>query len=606
MDDGSLECKVRQLFQNQAEWKEGEHLEFKRADTKIPDSMWETFSAFANTSGGIILLGVEDGGRVCGVTNAEQMYKNLIAALNNPQKINCTYFIQSVRSCILTLGDGLKVIALEVPPAPTMHKPVCIAQNWKRSFYRMGEGDYVCSDASVRQMISDSRNEFPSTALRKGTSMSCVDEESWHDYRQRMAVLYPTHHWVSLNERELMIRLGAWVQTDEGEGLTTAGLLMFGKDESIRRYFPTYQVDYFEYDGSEDVLQGRRWADRITFDGTWCGNLFRFFFRVLPKLLSSLRSPFELKADLVAQGASPAQMALREALVNAVVHADYFGHGGIVIRRYPDRLELSNAGSLLMPREEVFRGGRSVCRNPGLQTMFRFIGMAEKAGSGIDMILKGWESEFLADPELSETLSPPGVTWRMPLVSLISTNVQKGVISKLGEQVYDSLSKDEQKILLIIAQQGQAKHADVRSLLPGQAASLTRLLGGLERKGCLETIGRARGKTYMIHDLVQKTELGEILLQKKEDAASSCGGAAAYPNCVNEVIQQRRVRPDILSKAILELCRDRWRTCSELADILRRERRTIMGPVNALIAVKQLRLQYPDQPKHPRQGYRVV
>ena len=104
-------------------------------------------------------------------------------------------------------------------------------------------------------------------------------------------------------------------------GLTLAGLLMFGKADSITdayacpQYFPDYR-EYFSPDPND------RWTDRIYPDGTWEANLFQFYYRVYPKLAAVLPKPFALK-DGVREDETPTHIALREAFINALVHCDY-------------------------------------------------------------------------------------------------------------------------------------------------------------------------------------------------------------------------------------------------------------------------------------------
>lgn len=75
-----------------------------------------------------------------------------------------------------------------------------------------------------------------------------------------------------------------------------------------------------------------------------------------------------------------------ESVVNALMHADHRGPGGVVMERYPDRIELSNPGWLLVSRVQLLQGGVSECRNKSLQLMFQLMGGGDKAGSGVDKI----------------------------------------------------------------------------------------------------------------------------------------------------------------------------------------------------------------------------
>lgn len=86
--------------------------------------------------------------------------------------------------------------------------------------------------------------------------------------------------------------------------------------------FPYYFLDYQDRPEFED---SSRWSDRITPDGTWSGNLFDFFRRVIPRIKSDLKVPFDLDADLVRKDDTHISEALREPVVNSIIHADYEG-----------------------------------------------------------------------------------------------------------------------------------------------------------------------------------------------------------------------------------------------------------------------------------------
>ena len=132
---------------------------------------------------------------------------------------------------------------------------------------------------------------------------------------------------------------------------------MFGKDEAIRdpAALPQYHVDYRERLSDDPSV---RWTDRLTIDGTWVGNLFQFYQRVLPRLARRPQDPFQLRPDLFRKDETIVHEAIREALVNALIHADYRGQGGIVIEKYRDRIKLSNPGSLLLALEQLLPGRR--------------------------------------------------------------------------------------------------------------------------------------------------------------------------------------------------------------------------------------------------------
>ena len=175
-----------------------------------------------------------------------------------------------------------------------------------------------------------------------------------------------------------MRKLGGYRKDRETgeEGFTVAGLLMFGKYDSIRdescvpRFFPDYKE--IPLDATE-----QRWIDRVYPDGTWEANLFQFYRRVLPKLQEVIPTPFRLENNQRIDE-TLAHESLREALANLCVHADYSEESSLLIYRYPHYLLFSNPGTMLVTPMQFYYGGESVCRNTHLQTMFMMLGSADK------------------------------------------------------------------------------------------------------------------------------------------------------------------------------------------------------------------------------------
>ena len=191
---------------------------------------------------------------------------------------------------------------------------------------------------------------------------------------------------------------------------------MFGKTESItdQACTPWYFVDYQEK-LSDDPQQ--RWTDRIYPDGTWEANLYQFFFRVYNKLTQTLPVPFKLDG-VVRQDETTAHIAIREALVNTLVHCNYAVQGNIVVTRNKEQITFRNPGCMLISVEDFYAGSQSLCRNPILQKFFIQLGIGEKAGSGADFIVKGWQDNKWSRPQLEEKVQPDVVTLTFQLKEL--------------------------------------------------------------------------------------------------------------------------------------------------------------------------------------------
>ena len=215
----------------------------------------------------------------------------------------------------------------------------------------------------------------------------------------------PAHSWTNLDNKEFLIRIGAWGKDKENniDGLTIAGLLMFGNEWDIVREVPEYFLDYRKKDNAASSV---KWEDRVTSqDGTWSGNLFDFFFKIINKLTDEINIPFKMKGAL-REDDTEVHKAIREALANALIHADYFGKQGIVIEKHENYFRFSNPGELRISIKQAIRGGVSDPRNKNIFKMFSLIGIGERAGSGIENIYKVWDEVSFRKSEIIESVQP--------------------------------------------------------------------------------------------------------------------------------------------------------------------------------------------------------
>ena len=153
-------------------------------------------------------------------------------------------------------------------------------------------------------MFSDASEEAVDLQILEGFSWDDLDKESFRKYRNRFASHKPNHPWLSESDEVLLHRIKGWrMDRKTGkDGLTLAGLLMFGTAESIQDALPNYHVDYREH-LTESPQE--RWSDRLTLDGTWSGNLFQFYLKASQRLFADLKVPFSLDADLFRKGEPP-------------------------------------------------------------------------------------------------------------------------------------------------------------------------------------------------------------------------------------------------------------------------------------------------------------
>ena len=387
--------------------KEGYTIEFKGANGGFPGSFWETYSAFANTAGGIIVLGVIEKNhrfKPDGLTEDQinQFRKAFWDSAHNPQKVSACLLNEN-DVIVDHYTDGSFILIFKIPRAPFDVKPVYINGNPKYAFRRNHEGDYICTQSEISRMYAEAdllAHPLDSTILKNYSLEKDFDQPSINQYRQLFKLNHTGHAWNELTDIEFLKKIeGYRVDYETGEeGFTLAAVLMFGNELALRAALPHYFVDYREKLSSDPRI---RYTNRIYPDGTWEPNLFQFFFRVTQELYHAVPIPFRLEG-LTRIDETPAHESIREAICNCMIHAQWRMLEGIVIERYRDRLYFSNPGTMLVPVEEFFEGGHSICRNQILQKMFIAIGRGERLGSGADIIRQGWRENGWPDPEIHE------------------------------------------------------------------------------------------------------------------------------------------------------------------------------------------------------------
>ena len=404
------------------------------------------------------------------------------------------------------------------------------------------------------------------------------------------------------------------------EGITVAGLLMFGTDEALREGMPQYHVDYREKLSDNPEI---RWTDRLTMDGTWPANLFQFYLRVIQRLSRDLQLPFRLGTDLFRKGETIVHEAIREALVNALIHADYQGSGGIIIEKYPNRFEFSNPGTLLISLEQLLQGNISECRNKTLQTMFMMIGAAEKAGSGVDKIRRGWESQHWRSPLVREQVQPDRVLWVLPMISLIPEESLQRLRQLFGKR-FTRFSQVEVQALVTADIEGAVDNGRMRQITGSHASDMTRILQGLVGKKALIQEGRGRWSRYRLpaghtdnslHNEDHSVHNGSHSVHNGDHSVHN-GSHSVHNGKMDSEIwetllliaaparEKRRLDTSLMEKLILELCRNRWLSRREISELLQRNpdglRSRFLTP---MVEHGLLRLRYPDKPNRTDQAY---
>lgn len=479
-------------FSKLEQYRENNRIEAKKALGGLPKSIWETYSAFANTYGGIILLGVEERAdkslHPVDLPDPDRLIREFWDIVNNPNRTSVN--ILSVRDVFVQEVDGAHIVVIRVPRAERSYKPVYVDGNPLCTYRRNGEGDYRCTREEYQAMVRDASVRTQDMLVLNEMDLGVFHPESVRSYRQRMHLSRPGHAWESLEDEEFLLKLGAvGIGSDGKKHPTSAGLLMFGNEYDIVREFNAYFLDYQEqYDADT------RWTDRIiSSSGDWNGNVYDFYFRIYNRLIQDIKVPFRMDGGNRVDD-TPVHQALREALANCLVNADYYGRQGLVILKKRDGITMSNPGSFRIELDAAKSGGVSDPRNGTMLKMFNLIDIGERAGSGIPNIFRVWREQGWAAPTFTEQLEP-----ERTILSLTFEKIgDKKSVIKIGDKKSVINEKMKETIIAYLTDHAEAKTAEIAAYI-GLKLSRTRdYLNELIAEDIVVAEGGNRNRTYRL------------------------------------------------------------------------------------------------------------
>jgi ATP-dependent DNA helicase RecG len=441
---------------------------------------------------------------------------------------------------------------------------------------------------------------------------------------------------------EFLEKIGAYGKNrEEGySGIRLAGLLMFGRAEVIRDALPRYMVDYQE---RPEAKAEKRWVDRLVPDGSWSGNIYDFFRKVYQKLTSDLKVPFQLQNGQRVED-TPVHEALREALVNTLIHADFTGRVSVLVVKRPDMFGFRNPGLMRISPELAIHGGNSDCRNRRLQTMFQLVGYGDHAGSGIPKIYNNWANRHWRRPVLYEVRDPEQTLMELRMSSLVPEEAIAELEAYLGEK-FHALSGPERLALITASTEGVVSHARLREICTEHPADLSKILAHLVRDGLLASDGTGRGMVYFLPWQKQRED---ALFDLRMGVAGIAGSGTIPPElgsippelytippelgtippelppqylewndlppelqsellALAEPIRAKpRVPPELLKQTILALCDGRYLGRRVLAYLLERNADDLLKrTLTPMVTAKMLKPAFASS-RNPKQAYMAV
>ena len=435
---------------NVAAYRENNRIEAKKALGGLPRSIWETYSAFANALGGVILLGVEEHKDTSlspvDLPDPEGMVRQFWTLLKDGKTVSVNILTED--SVQIAEVDGKHIISIEVPRARRTLRPVYIGGDPMTGTYRRnGEGDYRCKREEVLEMQRDAARQTRDMRPLPMMDMAALEPGSVVEYlRQAGQCGRPAE--------DVLCSLGAAVREDGTVCPTAAGLLMFGREAVIRKEFPLYSV---AYQCTGEALEGGETA-LIFLSGC---NVFDFYSQVIERISAIF------DAEILP--------AVQEALVNCLLNADY-ASGGVEIRHDAEKITFTNAGQFRVDVTEAIGGGVSDPRNLAMARLFAAVGVGRGGGSGLASMMRLWQQRGWEQPRIRESFAPAKVTVRLSFAPAASAPNENGKVPYALQKA---------AVLAYITEHIRVDAAEVRERLQGDELAAQRCLQELLQEGTL-------------------------------------------------------------------------------------------------------------------------
>jgi ATP-dependent DNA helicase RecG len=423
------------------------HIEAKKASGGLPKSVRETLSAFSNTDGGTILLGVDEanGFATIELDNPVALRDGLVRMFRD----DLTPPLQA--STEIVEVEGHRVVATEVPPAPADQRPVYVTAQGiaSGSYLRGGDGDRHMTQSEIAMVMASRTQPSYDREPVAGSTTTDLDDEAIRRTLRRIRNGFPK--LARSDDAVILYRLGIAAGNDSDSPLTLAGLLAFG--QFPQQFFPQLMVSVVVH--SPDSTTGIRFLDNQTVRGS--------IPEMVETTLATLRRNLAVRAVISDRGGRVDEIeypleAVREAVVNALMHRDYspVTRGTQVqIELFPDRLVVRSPGGLYggVLIDELGEEGISSSRNAVLASILADTYLpssndlvAENRSSGIPAMLdvarrrglprptfRSAISNFVVTMARSELLRPEIRTWIAGLHAHLPTPAHHIALAMLHE-----------------------------------------------------------------------------------------------------------------------------------------------------------------------------
>ena len=427
--------------------KESEVLEYKLV---VVDDIKNSIIAFANSKGGTLYVGISDSGDVVGLSDVDgDMLK-----INNMLRDGIKPVITLFASCFVEHKEGKNIIKINVQRGT--NRPYYSTGKGIRPegvFVRQGAASVPATETAIRKMISDTDGDsFESLrSLQQDLSFESLQLE----FNKRKVSLGPSQ----MSSLRLLNTDGIY---------SNLALLL---SEQCRH---TVKAAVFQ-DDSQQIFKDRK---------EFSGSLFKQLNEVYEYLDLSNRIVATFDGLHRNDMRDYPEIAVREALLNAIVHREYSTSSSVIIKTFPNRLEFISPGGLVNNIEiEDIKTGYSICRNPFLAAVFYRLQLIEAYGTGILKIFEAYKSSL-----------------KQPIIE-VTPNVFKLILPNLNEDLFsDKELLPDEKVMKRVRKNGYINRKETEELLGLSQTAAGTILRKLVDKGLLVREENSRNTRYTTNE----------------------------------------------------------------------------------------------------------
>ena len=444
-------------------FRESETVELKEV---VVDDIKKEIIAFANCDGGKLYIGVRDDGTVIGLDNADSVSLQISNMVRDAIKPDITMFLHYET----IVENGKNIVAVDIQRGTD--RPYYLAKKGMRPegvYVRQGYSSVPATDTAIRRMIKETDGD-------RFEAMRCLNQDLTFEATKKEFELRKTD-FGSQQMRTLKL-------IDQDGLYSNLALLL--SDQCVH----TIKVAVFQ--GTDQTI----FKDRREFTGSLMQQMNEVYDFI--DFRNQTRATIE-KLYRVDVRDYP-EVAVREALLNLLVHRDYSFSASAFISIYEDRIEFVSIGGLMPGIElEDVMVGISVCRNQDLANVFYRLHLIEAYGTGMGKIMKAYES-MQVKPMIETTKNAFKII--LPNINAKYETENATVKTKSGTPVTvhteKELSDEEEKILEYARKHGAITRNDVIGLLEVSASTAARVIRKMVKTNLLEQKGKARNTHYTI------------------------------------------------------------------------------------------------------------